>query len=72
MADDLKNLENTKITVSYLNNKIEDLELPLSLHEFRIKIKSIFQIQNKLDEIFIIYTIPEMNEEKQKRKKFSK
>ena len=63
MADDLKNLENTKITVSYLNNKIEDLELPLSLHEFRIKIKSIFQIPNKLDEIFIIYTIPEMNED---------
>ena len=69
MADDLKNLENTKITVSYLNNKIEDLDLPLSLHEFRIKIKSIFQIPNKLDEIFIIYTIPEMNEEKQKKEK---
>ena len=67
MADDLKNLENTQITVSFLNNKIEELELPLSLHEFRKKIKSIFQIEDKLDEIFIIYSIIDINEEKQKK-----
>jgi len=69
MADDLKNLENTQITVSFLNNKIEELELPLSLHEFRKKIKSIFQIEDKLDEIFIIYSIIDINEEKQKKER---
>ena len=66
---DKKKFENLKITVSYLNNNIKDLELPSSLYEFRKKIKSIFQIPNKIDEIFITYTIDELNEEKKKKER---
>ena len=36
-----------EITLSYLNNKIEDFQLPSTLNEFRTKIKEIFQIKKK-------------------------
>ena len=55
--NDKINLENIKIRVSYLNNIIKDFEMPSSLDEFRIKVKSVFQISNKNEEIFITYPI---------------
>ena len=67
--DDKKKLENVKITLSYLNNKVKDFKLPSSLYEFRKNIKSIFQIPNKLDEIFITYIIEESNEKNKKKEK---
>ena len=67
--DDKKKLENVKITLSYLNNKVKDFKLPPSLNEFRKNIKSIFQIPNKLDEIFITYIIEESNEKNKKKEK---
>ena len=63
------NLDDIKTNISYLNNSLKDFSLPSTLYKFREKIKSIFQIENKTDEIFIIYTIQEMNEEKKKVEK---
>ena len=57
--NDKINLENIKIRVSYLNNIIKDFEMPSSLDEFRIKVKSVFQISNRNEEIFITYPIIE-------------
>ena len=58
------NKDNKKINISYLNNKISNFSLPSSLYEFRSTIKSLFQIPNGIDEIFIIYT----REKKDKKK----
>ena len=65
MTDEIDENE-IKTNVSYLNNTIKDLSLPNNLYTFREKIKAIFQIQNKPDEIFINYTIQELNEDKKK------
>ena len=60
---DINKIENQKIKVSYLNNSIQDFLLPTSLDQFRRKIKKLFQIQNKIDDIFIIYKTQEKNQE---------
>ena len=54
-----------EITVSFLNNKIEDFEIPSTLNEFRTQIQQIFQIKKNIDEIFITYLTNEQEEEKE-------
>ena len=57
------NKNNLKITVSYLNIKLEDFDIPSTLYEFRTQIKQIFQIKKNIDEIFITYLTTEEEEE---------
>ena len=57
------NKNNLKTTVSYLNNKLEDFDIPSTLYEFRTQIKQIFQIKKNIDEIFITYLTTEEEEE---------
>ena len=57
------NKNNLKTTVSYLNIKLEDFDIPSTLYEFRTQIKQIFQIQKNIDEIFITYLTTEEEEE---------
>ena len=57
------NKNNLKTTVSYLNIKLEDFEIPSTLYEFRTQIKQIFQIKKNIDEIFITYLTTEEEEE---------
>ena len=52
-----------KATVSYLNNKLEDLEIPSTLNEFRTQIKQLFQIKKNIDEILLTYLTTEEEEE---------
>ena len=59
-----------EITLSYLNNKIEDFQLPSTLNEFRSKIKEIFQIKKNIDEIFITYITEEQEEGKEDEQEF--
>ena len=59
-----------EITLSYLNNKIEDFQLPSTLNEFRTKIKEIFQIKKNTDEIFITYITEEQEEGKEDEQEF--
>ena len=59
MSDEENNQENPQINVCFLNNKIEDFDLPPSLNEFRIKIKKLLQIPNQYDEIYITYFLDE-------------
>ena len=57
------NKNNLKTTVSYLNIKLEDFDIPSTLYEFRTQIKQIFQIKKNIDEIFITYSTTEEEEE---------
>ena len=58
--EELKDLENQKSNIFYLGNTIKDFDLPLSLNEFRSKIKDLFHIESrKNDEIFVIYSLLE-------------
>ena len=57
------NKNNLKTTVSYLNIKLEDFDIPSTLYEFRTQIKQIFQIKKNIDEIFITYLTTEEEEE---------
>ena len=57
------NKNKLKATVSYLNNKLEDFEIPSTLIEFRTHIKQIFQIKKNIEEIFITYLTSEEEEE---------
>ena len=57
------NKNKLKATVSYLNNKLEDFEIPSTLNEFRTHIKQIFQIKKNIEEIFITYLTSEEEEE---------
>ena len=59
-----------EITLSYLNNKIEDFQIPSTLNEFRTKIKEIFQIKKNIDEIFITYITEEQEEGKEDEQEF--
>ena len=53
-----------KANIYFLNNTIQDFELPVNLDEFREKIKDIFLIKNrKNDEIFVIYSKEENESE---------
>ena len=57
----IENLEeeygDLKADVYFLNSTIKEVELPISLNEFREKIKDLFLIKNrKNDEIFVIYS----------------
>ena len=54
--EELKGLENQSASIYYMNNTIEEFELPLSLNEFRTQIKNLLQIESKdNDEIYIVY-----------------
>ena len=59
-----------EITLSYLNNKIEDFQLPSTLNEFRTKIKEIFKIKKNIDESFITYITEEQEEGKEDEQEF--
>ena len=54
-----------EINVSFLNNKLEEFEVPLTLNEFRTQIQQIFQINKNIDEIFITYLTNDQEEEKE-------
>ena len=49
------NKNKLKATISYLNNKLVDFEIPSTLNEFRTQIQQIFQIKKNIEEIFITY-----------------
>ena len=64
----IENLEeeygDLKADIYFLNNTIKEVELPISLNEFREKIKDLFLIKNrKNDEIFVIYSKEENGSE---------
>ena len=59
------NKNKLKATISYLNNKLVDFEIPSTLNEFRTQIQQIFQIKKNIDEIFITYLTNEQEEEKE-------
>ena len=64
----IENLEeeygDLKADVYFLNSTIKEVELPISLNEFREKIKGLFLIKNrKNDEIFVIYSKEENDSE---------
>ena len=64
----IENLEeeygDLKADIYFLNNTIKEVELPISLNEFREKIKDLFLIKNrKNDEIFVIYSKEENGNE---------
>jgi hypothetical protein len=64
----IENLEeeygDLKADVYFLNSTIKEVELPISLNEFREKIKDLFLIKNrKNDEIFVIYSKEENGSE---------
>ena len=55
--EELKELANLSSNIFYLNNTINNFEMPLSLDEFRTQIKDLFHIEEKTnDEIFLLYT----------------
>ena len=54
--EELKELANQTSNIFYLNNTINNFELPLSLNEFRSQIKDLFHIEKSNEEIFVIYT----------------
>ena len=54
--NEINDLQNLKISVFYMNNKIDNFQVPSSLNEFRNKIKNCFLIENKNnEEISILY-----------------
>ena len=54
--NDIKYLQDIKINVFFMNNKVNDFKLPSSLNELRKKVKQTFLIENKSnEEISIIY-----------------
>ena len=64
----IENLEeeygDLKADVYFLNSTIKEVEIPISLNEFREKIKDLFLIKNrKNDEIFVIYSKEENGSE---------
>ena len=64
----IENLEeeygDLKADIYFLNSTIKEVELPISLNEFREKIKDLFLIKNrKNDEIFVIYSKEENGSE---------
>ena len=66
--NNIENLEEEyrelKADVYFLNSTIKEVELPISLNEFREKIKGLFLIKNrKNDEIFVIYSKEENDSE---------
>ena len=66
--NNIENLEEEygelKADVYFLNSTIKEVELPISLNEFREKIKGLFLIKNrKNDEIFVIYSKEENESE---------
>ena len=66
--NNIENLEeeygDLKADVYFLNSTIKEVELPISLNEFREKIKDLFLIKNrKNDEIFVIYSKEENDSE---------
>ena len=66
--NNIENLEEEyrelKADVYFLNSTIKEVELPISLNEFRGKIKGLFLIKNrKNDEIFVIYSKEENDSE---------
>jgi len=67
--EELKELTNLKANIFYLNNTINDFELPLSLNEFRTQIKELFHIDSRPnDEIFVLYTYIVEDDEDNKEK----
>ena len=69
---ELEELKGQKITIVYLNNTIDDFELPVYFEEFRTQVKRLFQIENKTEEILVVYSTMIKNEKKKKSKKFLK
>ena len=64
--DDQEEFKNLKCNLNNLNNNIKDFALPLSIYEFRTKVKQLFQIESmENDEIFINYIFEDDNDKEQ-------
>ena len=61
---ELNELKGQKITIVYLNNTIDDFELPVYFEDFRTQVKRLFQINNKTEEILVVYSTMIKNEKK--------
>ncbi len=56
--EELKELKDLKSNIFYLNNTINDFDLPLFLNDFRTQVKNLFHIESKTnDEISVIYKV---------------
>ena len=65
--EELKEFANQTAKIYYMNNTIEEFELPLSLNEFRTQIKNLLHIESKNnDEIFVLYKSNEDKDENTK------
>ena len=64
--DDQEELKNLQCKLNNLNNNIEDFDLPLSIYEFRTKVKQLFQIESmENDEILINYIFVDKKKKEQ-------
>ena len=68
----LRGLENQTINIVYLNNTIENFELPIFFEEFRTQIKQMFQIENENEEIMVVYSTLKEEEKKKNKEKIQK
>ena len=66
---ELNELKGQKITIVYLNNTIDDFELPVYFEDFRTQVKRLFQIKNKTEEILVVYSTMIKNEKKKRYRK---
>ena len=66
--NEIKDLQDLKINVFYMNNKVNDFQLPTSLNEFRSKVKHCFLIENKNNEEISVIYFYNSNNEKDKLK----
>ena len=66
--NEIKDLQDIKINVFYMNNKVSDFKLPTSLNEFRKKVKNCFLIENKNNEEISALYFKNSNNEKDKLK----
>ena len=66
--NEIKELQDVKINVFYMNNKVNDFVLPTSLNEFRNKVKHCFLIENKNNEEISVLYFYKSNNEKDKVK----
>ena len=65
---ELEELKNLQANIYYMNNTINDFDLPISLNDFRTEIKNLFHIESRSnDEIFVIYTYLKDDDEKKEK-----
>ena len=57
-------IANVRCDLLYLNNKINDFELPKTFNDFRKKVKSTFGLDTNLEDILVVYKMKKEDKEK--------